>query len=331
MMTDLRAGLVGLGMMGRHHARILASLPGVEFVGIADPGGGLPGTSQGVPVLASLRELMALGVDYVVVSTPTRFHHATAMELAEAGVHALVEKPLSVDAASALLIAFEFESRGLVGAVGHVERYNPALQQARARIAAGDIGTLYQVATRRQGPFPGRIDDVGVILDLATHDIDLTSWIAQQPFTRVTAQAAHRSGRPFEDLVAITGQLGDGTVTNHLVNWLSPMKERTTFVTGERGTLLADTISGDLYLFENAAVPDAGGRSGFFGVTEGNMTRFAFPKPEPLQVEHESFRDAVLGRSDAIVTMRSASATVAVAEAVRQSATSGTSIPISCG
>ena len=167
-----------------------------------------------------------------------------------------------------------------MGAVGHIERYNPALQQARARIANGDLGEIYQITTRRQGPFPGRIADVGVILDLATHDIDLTAWVAQQPFTSVAARTAHRSGRPHEDLVAITGQLADGTVTNHLVNWLSPMKERVTVITGEKGALVADTLTADLTFYENGVVPTEWTRSPA-SAASARGTSPASPSPSP--------------------------------------------------
>ncbi len=160
-----------------------------------------------------------------------------------------------------------------------------------------------------------------MILDLATHDIDLTAWVAQQPFAMVSARTLHRSGRPYEDLVSITGRLEDGIVTNHLVNWLSPMKERVTVITGETGALVAGTLSADLTLYENGVVPTEWSEVALFrGVTEGNMIRFAYPKPEPLLVEHETFRDAVLGKDSDIVTMRQAAATVAVANAVAESA-----------
>jgi predicted dehydrogenase len=325
-MANLRAGLLGLGMMGRNHARVLSGLEGVDLVGIADPTGGLPGAApHGVRVVDDLAGLLALGIDYAMVATPTRYHLETALALVEAGVHALIEKPLTVDVDSARQIAEAFAGAGLIGAVGHIERYNPALQQARTRIENGELGAIYQITTRRQGPFPGRIADVGVILDLATHDIDLTAWVAQQPFTSVAARTAHRSGRPHEDLVAITGQLADGTVTNHLVNWLSPMKERVTVITGEKGAFAADTLTADLTFFENGLVPTQWSEvARFRGVTEGNMTRFAYPKPEPLRVEHEQFRDALLGKEDAdIVTLQQAAATVAVANAAAVSARSG--------
>lgn len=328
-MADLRAGLIGLGMMGRHHARVLASLPGVELVGIADPTGGVPGAApHGVPIVGSLDELLALGVDYAMVATPTQFHRDTALALAGAGVHALIEKPLTTDMESAHEIAAAFAAAGLVGAVGHIERYNPALQQARARIANGDLGEIYQITTRRQGPFPGRIADVGVILDLATHDIDLTAWVAQAPFTSVAARTAHRSGRPHEDLVAITGQLANGTVTNHLVNWLSPMKERLTVITGDKGALVADTLTADLTFFANGTVPTDPSLARFRGVSEGDVTRFAFAKPEPLRTEHEQFRDALLGLEADIVTLQQAAATVAVANAAAESATTGQVVSI---
>lgn len=324
-MTNLRAGLLGLGMMGRNHARVLATLDGVDLVGIADPTGGVAGAAPpGVPVVATLDELLTLGIDYAMVSTPTQYHLETALRLAEAGAHALIEKPLTTDMASAQQIAEAYDSAGLIGAVGHIERYNPALQQARSRIEQGELGEIYQITTRRQGPFPGRIADVGVILDLATHDIDLTAWVAQQPFASVAARTAHRSGRPHEDLVSITGQLANGIVTNHLVNWLSPMKERVTVVTGEKGALVADTLTADLTLFENGLVPTQWSEvARFRGVTEGDMTRFAFPKPEPLRVEHENFRDALLGKDNDIVTLRQGAATVAVANAAAEAAATG--------
>lgn len=329
-MARLRAGLLGLGMMGRNHARVLASLDGVDLVGIVDPTGGVAGAApSGVPVVAKLEELLTIGIDYAMVATPTRFHRDTALKLAAAGVHALIEKPLTTDVESARGIVEAFAVAGLVGAVGHVERYNAALQQARRRIANGVLGAIYQITTRRQGPFPGRIADVGVILDLATHDIDLTAWVAQQPFTSVAARTAYRSGRPHEDLVAITGGLADGTVTNHLVNWLTPMKERVTVITGEKGALVADTLTADLTFFENGVIPaEWTEMARFRGVTEGDVTRFAYPKPEPLRVEHENFRNALLGQEADIVTLQQAAATVAVANAVAESAATGQVVAI---
>lgn len=325
----LRAGLIGLGMMGRHHARVLRSLDDVELVGVADPAGDPHGVSGGLPLLGSVEELIAVGLDYCMVAVPTIYHEQIGLALAAAGVHAMVEKPLAQDGAASLRLVEAFEKAGLVGAVGHIERYNPALQSLRVRLEHGDLGEVYQVQTRRQGPFPARIADVGVVKDLATHDIDLTAWVTQQRFTSVAARTAYKSGREFEDLVAVVGHLSDGTVTNHLVNWLSPMKERVTIVTGDKGAFVADTLTADLTFFANGVVPTAWDAiAKFRGVSEGDMVRYAIAKPEPLRVEHEAFRDAVLGKDADIVTMRQGLATVAVAEAVIASATTGTTVAV---
>ena len=219
-MATLRAGLIGLGSMGRHHARLLRSMEGVELVAVADPGGDPHRVAADLEVLKSVEELIAARIDMCVVAVPTRFHEEVALTLAAAGVHTLVEKPLAPDVDSAKRIATAFEDAGLVGAVGHIERYNPALQSLRSRLMQDELGAVYQVATRRQGPFPNRIADVGVVKDLGTHDIDLTAWVTGSPFTCVSARTAFKSGREHEDLVAAVGLLADGTLTNHLVNWL---------------------------------------------------------------------------------------------------------------
>ncbi|GHD30761.1 Gfo/Idh/MocA family protein [Streptomyces galbus] len=322
----LRAGLVGLGSMGRHHARVLAGLEGVDFVGVVDPFGDKYGAAQGAPVLNTVEELIALGIDYAVVACPTALHEEVGLQLAEAGVCALVEKPVADTVEGARRLVQAFESRGLVAGVGHIERCNPALRSLRARLEAGELGDVYQVVTRRQGPFPHRIADVGVVKDLATHDIDLTGWVTGRQYVSIAAHTVSKSGREHEDMVSAVGRLDDGTMVNHLVNWLSPLKERFTSVTGERGCFIADTLTADLTFHSNAAVAtEWEALQAFRGVSEGDMIRYAIPKREPLQVEHELFRDAVLGKERDICTLRQGLRTVEVAAAVLRSASeSGT-------
>jgi UDP-N-acetylglucosamine 3-dehydrogenase len=329
MMANLRAGLIGLGMMGRHHARVMRTLDGVDLVAVADPDGDPHSAAGDLEVLPSVEAVTTVGIDYCMIAAPTVFHDEIGLAMAHAGVHAMIEKPLAVDIRRARALADAFSKAGLVGAVGHIERYNPALQSLRVRLEAGDLGEVYQITTSRQGPFPDRISDVGVVKDLATHDIDLTAWVAQQPYVSVAARTAHKSGREHEDLVAVTGQLADGTVSSHLVNWLSPMKERVTVVTGEKGTFVADTLHADLTFHANGIVPTEWDEiARFRGVTEGDMVRYAIAKPEPLRLEHEAFRDAVLGKNTDIVTMHQGLATVAVAEAILESARTGQTVDL---
>lgn len=321
-MTDtLRVGLVGIGMMGRNHARVLSSLDGLRLVAVADTAGDPHRAAGAAPVVATVTELIEQGIDMAVVATPTAYHLAAGLELAAAGIPTLIEKPLATDVDESQQLVDAFEAAGVVNAVGHIERCNPALLALRERLDHGDLGEIYQVATRRQGPFPGRIADVGVVKDLATHDIDLTAWVIRSQYQTVSAHSAHKSGRSHEDLISVTARMEDGTVVSHLVNWLSPLKERVTVVTGERGAFVADTLTGDLTFHENGQIRTEWDQvSTFRGVTEGNSTRFAIAKPEPLRVQHEHFRDAVLGRSHDVVTMREGLRTVAVADACIRSA-----------
>lgn len=322
MGKNLRAGLIGLGMMGRHHARNIKALEGVELVAVADAHGDPYGAAAGLEILPDVEALISAGIDYAVVAVPTQFHRDVALRLAEAGVHTLVEKPLAFDIGEAEEITAAYEAAGLVGAVGYIERYNPALQEMRKRIAEGQLGEIYQIATRRQGGFPARIADVGVVKDLATHDLDLTAWVAQSPYAQVAATSTRRSGREDEDMVSIAGRLADDTITNHMVNWLSPFKERMTVVTGEDGALVADTLNADLTFHANGEKTTNLWESmaSFRGVSEGDSIRYSLQRTEPLHTEHAAFRDAITSGGTNIVTMREGLHTVRTVEAVLESA-----------
>jgi predicted dehydrogenase len=325
----LRAGLIGLGAMGRNHARVLQIVDGVELVGVAEPNGDANNLLRGIPVFATVADLIRAGLDYAVVCCPTGLHEEVGLQLAEAGVPALIEKPLAPSVEASRRLVDAFESAGLVAAVGHIERYNPALQSLRTRLESGELGDVYQVVTRRQGPFPHRIADVGVVMDLATHDIDLTAWVTGQPYTSISARTVSRSGRPHEDMVAAVGQLQDGSMVSHLVNWLSPLKERSTVVTGDRGCFVADTLTADLTFYANGAInTEWEALRSFRGVAEGDMIRFAIPKREPLLVEHERFRDAVEGKDSDVVTLRQGLRTVEVSAAVLESARTGATMAV---
>ncbi|MCM1012843.1 Gfo/Idh/MocA family oxidoreductase [Brevibacterium sp. XM4083] len=330
-MTVLRAGLVGLGMMGRHHLRNLRALEGTVVVGVADPLGDPQGIASGLAVYTDVDSLLEQNLDYCVVAVPTDHHLTVGTKLAAAGVHALIEKPVAADSQSAETLVRAFADRSLIGAVGHIERFNPALLALKQRLDANELGDIYQVATRRQGPFPARIADVGVTKDLASHDIDLTSWLTGKNYVRVAANTALKSGRAHEDMVASTCMLSNGVMTSHVVNWLTPFKERSIAVTGENGTFVADTLTADLIYYENAsALTEWDDISHFRGVAEGNVTRYALTKSEPLRTEHQQFQNAVNGDREAtIVTLEQGKRVVAVCEAMLESSLTGSSVELS--
>lgn len=319
-MQKLRAGIVGVGVMGANHVRVLSNLEGVELVGVADSLGIARALPAQVHIVKSVEELIVSGIDYCVIAAPTASHEEIALKLVDKGIHILVEKPLAHTSDSALRIVEAAKAQGIVAAVGHIERFNSALQQARKRVLLGELGAIYQIATRRQSPYPSRISDVGVVKDLATHDIDLTGWLTNKEYLQVSANAAFRSGKEFEDLITVNALLEEHIVVNHIVNWLSPMKERKIIITGENGTYVADTLHADLTYYENGRIDITQSEIAFFrGMTQGDIHIFAFDKPEPLYIEHCNFRDAILGKENDIVSLEQGAKTVRVAEAIIKS------------
>lgn len=326
-MSDIRIGVLGLGSMGRHHVRNARETEGFELVGVADPLGDRFGVAGDLEVLPSVEALIDVGIDAAIVATSTAVHAEAVLTLADAGVHTMVEKPLASSLEDGEAMVKAFEDAGLIGAVGYVERCNPALLEMRKLVAEGFLGEIYQVATRRQSPFPARIADVGVVKDLATHDVDLAAWVSGSEYELIFAQTGYRSGREFEDTLTACGRMANGALVSHIVNWLTPYKDRTTIVTGERGALVADTTMSDLTFYENGRFPLEWDQiAAFRGVAEGEVRRFALVKREPLRVEHEHFRDAILGNGTEHVTMREGLRTMKVVQAILDSAASGKAV-----
>lgn len=321
-MANLRAALIGYGAMGKNHARILKSLHNVDLIAILDPA--FSEHNSNLPFVSSLDNLIHLKPDYCVIATPTITHEEIAIKLTGNGINIFIEKPIAISSDTATRIIASVEKNGLIGAVGHIERFNASLIEAKRRIKLGQLGHVYQISTRRLGPFPARITDVGVTIDLATHDIDLSKWLSDSTYESICAHSTIRSGRSNEDLISVVGKLRNGIITSHNVNWLSPLKERKIIITGEKGTFVADTLRSDLTFYENGSILNTQREIAYFrGVTQGETTIFAFERPEALLVEHMEFVKALNGFESNIVTLYEALETIRVAEAITSSAKEG--------
>jgi UDP-N-acetylglucosamine 3-dehydrogenase len=311
--------VIGAGVMGRHHARILATHPRTRLAGVVELNGDrCADWVEAELVHRSIDELLDTAPpDFAVVALPTDAHPAAAAALAEAGVHMLIEKPLAADLQGAQEIIQACRAGGVLAAVGHVERHNPAMVELRRRVHGGELGELFLVASERIGPFPDRVRGVGVVKDLATHDLDILPWIAGQPIAMVAAQAYQRIGRDHEDLVVINGRLRDGTVVALQVDWLTPTKARRTRVVGEGGMLVANTLSGELSFYENGAQ------------AEGHVVSDALSGREPLLAQMDAFCDLLEGLPGAYaVSLEEGLAAVGLAEAVLDSAARQESVTI---
>ncbi|MFO0680474.1 MAG: Gfo/Idh/MocA family oxidoreductase [Sandaracinus sp.] len=318
--------VIGAGAMGRNHARVLQSMGGVSLEAIVDPSVELAAEVarlHGGRTFASLDAMLAAGAPTAaVVAVPTQAHFATARTLLEHGVHVLVEKPIATTEEEGLALARLAAEKGLVLAVGHVERFNPAVLALKAQLDRGALGRVFQVRAQRIGPFPARIRDVGVALDLATHDLDVMRYLLGADVVRVFAEAKREVHTSNDDLVSALLRFADDTVGTLEVNWLTPTKSRELTVTGERGMFRVDYLTQDLFFFENAAAPIAASwpaMSVLRGVSEGTMTRYPIPKKEPLRAELEGFVRAIGGDRSQIVSGEDGVRALRVATALGES------------
>src|SRR3954471_10416407 len=310
-------------MIGRHHARLLQASPDVDFAGAVDPDGDrYRAVHDPGKVFASIDELGEL--DFAIVAVPTELHVEAVRALAARGAHLLVEKPLAATTAEAREIIDVVAAAGVRAAVGHVERFNPALLELRRRL--DELGEVLLIRTERVGPFPDRVKDVGVVKDLGTHDLDLVRWLGRAPVQSLAAQTGHVMGREHEDLVLITGRLASGVTFSCNIDWISPTKIRRTRVLGAQGMFEADTLTADLTLFRNGDRATAPWLQQQRGVTEGDMTRFAIAKPEPLGSELQAVLAMARGEDSDVVRLEEGMETVGVAEAVLESARTGETV-----
>jgi predicted dehydrogenase len=294
----MKVGVIGLGVMGKNHARVLSNMSNVSDLVLFDPLGDQLGLVHGVTVESNIDKFLDQELDYCVVSSPTSTHLEMGLKLAARNIATLIEKPLANNEEEGQKLVEAFDKAGVVAGVGHVERFNPAIMAMKEKLEAGVLGNVYQIATRRVGPYSGRIRDVGVVKDLASHDIDLVGWLSQSNYENLNSRTLKPMGNEHEDILLAIGTLGNGSLVSHLVNWVSPTKERVTSVLGEKGMLVADTLSVDLYFFEKGSQPtNWDGISIFKGTSEGATHKFELAKNEPLVNEHLAFQRAIVDKS----------------------------------
>jgi predicted dehydrogenase len=174
----LRAGVIGLGSMGVNHARVYAEIEGVELAAVADVSGDRLDLAPGQNRYDDYRRMLsAEHLDLVSICVPTLLHREVALAAIDSGVALLVEKPIAATLDEGRAVSQAAKRARVPLMVGHVERFNPAVTETKRLLAAGDLGRVYQLYARRTGPFPARVRDVGVVHDLAPHDIDIISFL----------------------------------------------------------------------------------------------------------------------------------------------------------
>jgi UDP-N-acetylglucosamine 3-dehydrogenase len=291
-----RVGLVGAGSMGRNHLRVLAGLEGAELVAVCDRDPAILSAAAqkyGVPTHGSWHEMYQREeLDAVVVAVPTQFHLEAVLAALAGGLHVLVEKPIAASLEEGKALIQAAAQAGRILAVGHIERFNPAVRELKRRVEVGDLGRVYQVHTVRNGPFAPRVRDVGVVIDLATHDLDVMYEVVGSEVKRLYAETEQRIHTEHEDLLNALLKFENEAVGVLQANWLTPTKIRQLSVLGEKGLFVANYLTQELTYYKNANI-ELDRDSHPSGVSEGEIVRYPIEQAEPLRLELISFLSSV--------------------------------------
>ncbi len=298
---SLRVGVIGVGVMGSNHARVLAELPGVKLVGVADPDrhrSDQVARSLGCASFRDAAELMRRGVDAVTIAAPTHLHRDIAIDCAARGIHVMVEKPIASTIEESRAIVAAARRAGVTLMVGHVERFNPAVESIKRAIKDQDI---LSIAITRVGPFPPRMSNVGVVIDLAVHDIDLIRWFTDSDIVEIQPQTSSAVAER-EDIALLQFRTASGVLAHINTNWLTPFKARTIHIATRDKYLIGDLLT--LQVTECFGFQPDGSYS---------MRHLSVGYAEPLRSELVAFVNAIRKGETPAVTGEEAVASLEIA------------------
>ena len=330
---ELRIGLAGLGSMGRNHLRILASRADIRLAAIADPVADALASAVATSGAQAFDEPLAMiaeaELDALVIAAPTTSHVPLALAAIQRNIAVLVEKPLAESAEEGERIVIAARERGVPVQVGHVERFNPAVLELGRLIKDGWLSSIYSIASRRAGPFPDRIRDVGVTIDLATHDADILSWIAGERPSRVYAETAQRIHASHEDLLFGLLHFPSGATGMLDVNWLTPAKRRQLVVVGEEGMFELDYLTQRLTFTRATDTTNPRLIGGYAPTFEGDVAELPVISGEPLAAEIEAFLRIVREGGRPLVDAEDGLWAVAIATSLLTAAATGRAVDLS--
>ena len=285
----IRVAVIGVGSMGQNHARVFADNEEVELVAVADP------NEEQVLKIAGKHHAKAYTdykemldkeeIDAVSIVAPTSLHKEISIQVIKRKKHVLLEKPIATNEKEANEIIICAEENQVNLMIGHIERFNPAVIKLKELLENGDLGEIYKIDIERVGPFPSRITDVGVIVDLSVHDLDIISYLIDATPSRIYAEKQQKLHPTHEDSVTALLNYKNSILAILNINYLSPTKTRTLKVFGKKGMFKVNYLNQELYFYENKSFI----LDNWDSVSEGDMRQIHILKKEPLKSEIESF------------------------------------------
>ncbi|MGB3558952.1 MAG: Gfo/Idh/MocA family oxidoreductase [Geitlerinemataceae cyanobacterium] len=292
----IRVGVIGVGNMGQHHARVLGLLKNVELVGIADINieRGVNTASQyGVRFFEDYRNLLP-HVDAVCIAVPTRLHYSVGMNCLQAGIHVLIEKPIASSIEEAESLVNAAAASGCILQVGHIERFNPAFAELRKVLQAEE---LLAVEAHRMSPYTHRAADVSVVLDLMIHDIDLLLELVPDRVVQVTASGSSISETGYLDYVTATLGFANGVVATLTASKVTHRKIRSLSAHCQKSLAEADFLNNEISVYRQTSADYTTDYGQVLYRQDGTIEKVHTSKIEPLHAELEHFVYCVRGRS----------------------------------
>ena len=315
-MQPVKVGVIGIGNMGWHHARVLSLLKDAELVGVADPDpdrGQLAQEQFGCQWFPDHHTLLA-EVEAVCIAVPTLLHHSVGLACLESGVHVLIEKPIAASQDEAIALIQAAREAGRLLQVGHIERFNPAFRELTKVVANEEVVVL---EGRRHSPHSDRANDVSVVLDLMIHDIDLVLELAQAPVVRLAA-AGGRSGEGPIDYVNATLGFENGVVASLTASKMSHRKIRSLSAHCRSSLVETDFLNHTLHIHRRAHEWYSADHGELLYRNDGFIEEVSTTSIEPLYAELEHFLQCVRGRETPAVDGLQASRALLLADLIEQ-------------
>lgn len=307
-MKETNVGVIGVGAMGYNHVRIYSELENTNLVAISDMvRGTLDSVSKEFNTVGyvDMDNILQLDdVEAVNICVPTVFHHDVVMNAIEAGKNVLVEKPIASKLTEAREMINAAKDAGVTLATGHVERFNPAVRVAKELIDAGEIGEVVTAHAKRLGPYPPRIRDVGVAIDLAIHDIDIFNYLFESKANTVFANmSSNLKNCEFEDHAEIMTKYDNEVLSILETNWLTPYKKRQLNITGVDGIISVDYGNQSVTVYKE----------------NDKVEKVKVENKEPLKEELRSFVNAVQTKTEPEVSGEDGYEALKIVEAAMRS------------
>ncbi|MBU1135189.1 MAG: Gfo/Idh/MocA family oxidoreductase [Nanoarchaeota archaeon] len=300
----LKTAVIGVGNMGKHHARVYTELDS-ELVAVSDPDekrGKEIAEKFSCKYYSDYKEMLEKEkIDAVSVAVPTKFHKDVCLYCIENGKHVLVEKPIADKIEDARAIIDAAKSKGIKLLVGHVERFNPAVQKLKEIIDKREIGDITSIIARRVGVFPPQVLDANVIIDLAVHDIDIVNYILGKQPTAIYASGGKALIDKREDYADIFMKFGK---TNVLIqaNWITPVKIRNISVTGTNGYAEVNYITQELKIYKTKLKKNFDTFNDVVEFAKPAVMTITMEGEEPLKLEIENFLESIRENKEPLVT-----------------------------